>query len=220
MSRNAKLLLATLIAATAAACSTPAPLPTSFDVAEQRAIRSTAHWGVVAQEMAAQVSARVQSDALLKGRRIQVMMADQTSFGAGFQNFLLTELMRAGVPLAGQGDDQLVLLVAAQPVGHLQPPATHPTGLATAEAGLLAGFVDATAPMKSTLLAGGLGLGAVGVADAAYGRYGGGTPATELIVTASLFDRGSSIWRSTESFYVADGDRTLYQEPAAKLVRY
>ena len=232
MHRQAKILATALITSILglSGCAAPrysdAPTPTRFATSQQQTLQAAAHWQVIADNMAEQIS----NDLKNKGqaRVLHVKVTDQeTAFVDGFRELLTTALVNQGWDLSTSPKGALTVEVRYS-VQRFRPDRAQNVyfyGDATAlVAGLwaVAGIADSGLTRGAKLLTtaaavegfswlrneapGGLQQGNV---------VNGPTPRSEVILTAQVLDNDRILARRTNLYFAADEDFGLYWKRTA-----
>lgn len=193
------------------ACATPyseAPLATNFPTSNQPKLQAAAHWNVIARDVAKQISAG------LKEKRPLYLnqSSSTTTFDRAFSNQLISALVANGFPVQKAPAGALTVDVDTQSVHFAaNRPQYRYAGLPTALATGVWALVAADATAGGVLTAG------VAAADAYSWFHSefatGETPQTEIIVTISVSDATQYLARSTNVYYVADADSSMYEPP-------
>ena len=94
-------LLFILAMALCAGCASQIPLATNHPLTSQKKIRSSHHWDVIADDVAAQTVAALADKQKGLGEKplFVVSPADNTSFNTAFRNFLVTRMVNKGIPV-------------------------------------------------------------------------------------------------------------------------
>lgn len=200
------------VALLASACATPysaAPLATNFPTSRQQTLQAAAHWGRIAEDMARKLDKSLPDESPLYLRE----GALPTPFERAFAEQLATALMRAGHTIRTSPDDALVIDVETQVLAFSPDrPRYRHVGTATALASGLWALHDVVEhSVRGPLYAGMLVL--LGRDAHAWFRSKfdtGATPQTEIIVHARVSDPDQYLARSTNVYYVADADWSLY----------
>jgi hypothetical protein len=86
------------------------PLPANHPVSLQRELQAVQHWRVLAASVAANTRSLMDSDATASSLRYRVAPAvPTTAFSDAFHALLLTELVRAGVPVVAEAQDAVAI---------------------------------------------------------------------------------------------------------------
>lgn len=203
--------VAVAMSALVAACATPyseAPVVTNFLTTKQQKLQAASHWNVIAGDVAKQISA-----GLKEKRPLYVNQSSaKTTFDRAFSNQLISALVADGftvqkTPAGALGvdvDTQAVHFSANRPQYKY---AGVPTALMTGVWALHSAEATAGAVLYASVAA----------ADA-YSWFRsefatGDTPQTEIIITISVSDASHYLARSTNVYYVADGDSRMYEPP-------
>ncbi|WP_126443772.1 hypothetical protein [Sulfuricystis multivorans] len=201
-------------AAILAGCAAPfseAPLATNFPSTKQEKIQAAAHWDIIAKDVASRIAS-----SLPDKRPLHVVRKPGASaFDRAFENLLISSLVANGQTVMKRLDGALNVEVDTQVVSFsANRPQYRHHGTATA----LATGLWALDAVEAT------GAGALTAAIVAGDAYSwfrsefatGETPQTEIIVTTGVNDGNRYLARNTSIYYVADNDKTLYQNLAAQ----
>lgn len=216
--------MAGLLVSGCAARYADVPAPTRFENSTQQKLQATAHWRKIAEHFAEAISANLKGR--LSGRMLHVPQPEgEQVFVAGFRELLVTELVNRGVPVTTVAEGAMTLDIAysIQKFSADRAAATHHYGEATVLASGLWAFGEILA---SPVLSHGakVVLGVAGVEggfrvsqdELHKGKYASGpVPRSEIILTASILDRGVIVSRHSNIYYSADEDSALYwQRPS------
>jgi hypothetical protein len=196
--------------------SSPIPVSANFPLTVEPKVRSAGHWNLVSNDVVKQTL-----DSLGKlgvsGNLYVAMPANASAFDRAFQNFLITDLVKAGRVVQQFPDRALEVSYQTQVVRHNSPrPHFVPGRFTMITAGLYAAYGLGLAPVGDKM-AGGLAA-AVG-ADYLASESSGGPTHTELILTTTIAQGGRYLVRKTDIYYVEEADTALlqYRAPAPVL---
>ena len=195
-----------------AGCATPyseAPLAQNFPTSKQPKLQAAAHWNVIAEDVAKQISTRLKDKRPLFVNQSLV----KTDFDKAFTNDLISALVADGFTVLKSPAGALSVDVDTQVVrfSPKRPQYNH-VGAATA---LMTG-VWALRNVGFDTVGEVLGAGVAVTAGAdAYTWFHsefatGETPQMEIIVTTSVSDASQYLARSTNIYYVTDTDSRMY----------
>lgn len=211
-----KIAFALLAATALAGCKTPyspAPLATNFPTSKQEKLQAAAHWTAIVGHVEQQLIAELKKS---PPRPLFVASpANPTPFQQAINNQLISSLVKDGYEVSRTPAGALQIDLDIQAITFAPNRKQAPTiGMATAIAtGVWVLAERIGDPVgKVGRFAGAVGIGA-GVD--AYRWYdsefaSGPTPQTEIIITASVTDENRYIARASNTYYVADADRSLY----------
>ncbi len=211
-----KIAIALLAATALGGCQTPyspAPLATNFPTTKQEKLQAAAHWTAIAGHFEQQVMAELKKSS---PRPLYVESpANPSAFQQAINNQLISALVRDGYVVSRTPAGALQISLDIQAITFAPDRKKNaPVGLATAIAtGVWVLAERIGDPVgKVGRFAGAVGIGA-GID--AYHWYdsefaSGPTPRTEIIITASVTDENRYIARASNTYYVADADRSLY----------
>lgn len=203
-------LLASLVIA---GCASEVPLPDTHKISSQVKVKAAHHWDVIAADIASETKKLMNIDGgNMKQRVVYVMpAATETAFNKAFHNFLITQLVRQGVPVSEKRDGALEVRYEIQVVRHNSDRTVYRPGTFTA---LIAGILVARNIHTWDAAEKGLGALALGAGlDTGVG-YMTDVSKTEMVVTTSLSDQGLYRLRKSDIYYIEDVDGSLYKEQA------
>ncbi|MBK7281217.1 MAG: hypothetical protein IPI09_11030 [Burkholderiales bacterium] len=208
--KTLKLLALGAGAAVLAGCaSSPIPVSANFPLTVEPKVRSAGHWGQVSNDVAKQTLESL-SKLGVSGNLYVALPANPTAFDRAFNNFLITDLVKAGRVVQQSPDQALEVSYETQVVRHNSPrPNFLPGRFTMITAGLYAAYGLGLNPNVGDKMAGGLAA-AVG-ADYIASESSGGPTATELILTTTIASGGRYLVRKTDVYYVEEADTTLLQ---------
>ena len=208
--KTLKLLALGAGAAVLAGCaSSPIPVSANFPLTVEPKVRSAGHWGLLSNDVAKQTLESL-SKLGVSGNLYVALPANPTAFDRAFNNFLITDLVKAGRVVQQSPDQALEVSYETQVVRHNSPrPNFLPGRFTMITAGLYAAYGLGLNPNVGDKMAGGLAA-AVG-ADYIASESSGGPTATELILTTTIASGGRYLVRKTDVYYVEEADTTLLQ---------
>lgn len=193
----------------AGCASSPIPVSANFPLTVEPKVRSAGHWGQVSNDVAKQTLESL-SKLGVSGNLYVALPANPTAFDRAFNNFLITDLVKAGRVVQQSPDQALEVSYETQVVRHNSPrPNFLPGRFTMITAGLYAAYGLGLNPNVGDKMAGGLAA-AVG-ADYIASESSGGPTATELILTTTIATGGRYLVRKTDVYYVEEADTTLLQ---------
>ena len=193
----------------AGCASSPIPVSANFPLTVEPKVRSAGHWGQVSNDVAKQTLESL-SKLGVSGNLYVALPANPTAFDRAFNNFLITDLVKAGRVVQQSPDQALEVSYETQVVRHNSPrPNFLPGRFPMITAGLYAAYGLGLNPNVGDKMAGGLAA-AVG-ADYIASEISGGPTATELILTTTIASGGRYLVRKTDVYYVEEADTTLLQ---------
>jgi hypothetical protein len=200
---------------------TEAPLSTNFDTTRQKKLQAAHHWQVIANDMADTLA-----EALAKGTQCVAPSATcpaihvkqtvpNSAFGKAFHSQFLSRLVNKGQSVSVQGPGDIAVTVEAQTV-KFSPDRSQYLGAGKfSMLGLGLWGLHNLAEHSSYHHA--PGVGAMGIAIASdivqwnMSEFAKGpTPQIELILTTSATKDGKFLARTTNVYYIADSDASLY----------
>lgn len=196
--------------------SSPIPVSANFPLTVEPKVRSAGHWNLVSNDVVKQTL-----DSLGKlgvsGNLYVAAPANASAFDRAFQNFLITDLVKAGRVVQQFPDRALEVSYQTQVVRHNSPrPHFVPGRFTMITAGLYAAYGLGLAPVGDKLVG---GLHAAVGADYIASVDSGGPTHTELILTTTIAQGGRYLVRKTDIYYVEEADTSLlqYRAPAPVL---
>ena len=109
------LVLALFLLVTSCAQFEGVPGAEPFPDVNLKKAKSAQHWEVIAGELAGQVIA-LSNRSDLKGRTFYVTRGDRSAFSRGFQSFLISDLVKSGLPVVTKPDGAVEVRFEAQVV--------------------------------------------------------------------------------------------------------
>ena len=209
----------------AGCASSPIPVSANFPLTVEPKVRSAGHWGQVSNDVAKQTLESL-SKLGVSGNLYVALPANPTAFDRAFNNFLITDLVKAGRVVQQSPDQALEVSYETQVVRHNSPrPNFLPGRFTMITAGLYAAYGLGLNPNVGDKMAGGLAaaVGADYIASESSGGPtatdliltttigSGGPTATELILTTTIASGGRYLVRKTDVYYVEEADTTLLQ---------
>jgi len=209
------------------------PKPTTYEFSEQKKMQSAAHWNLLAEDVAGQVMAMLET----RGYLTQPVYMQppcgaplgpcevhlETSFGEGFYDLLLTHLVNHGLKVSAEEHGSLIVTNKLQVVWHNEDRRTRALrpGMLTGIVSLAAGWAwvlrDAIDHIGwdggATAAAAGAAITAAGIYDVASGMFTKGMPHSEVIITTSIRDFDRYLMRKTDIYYINDADYWHYKIP-------
>ncbi len=216
--KTLKLLALGASAAVLAGCaSSPIPVSGNFPITVEPKVRSAGHWNQLSQDVVKQTLESL-NKAGASGSLYVTVPSNATAFDKAFQNFLITDLVKAGrvVQVAPEGA-ALSVSYQTQVVRHNSyRPDFLPGRFTMITAGLYAAYGLGYNPVGDKM-AGGLAA-AIG-ADYIASESSGGPTATELILTTTITAGGRYLVRKTDVYYVEEVDTPLMQYKAPQVMK-
>lgn len=189
------------------------PEPIDYNHSVQRKMQAAHHWDVLAADVAGKINGElIRQDLFNTSLYVRTTCGDentpcapqQTSpFNEAFRDLLITELVGFGIPTRQTPDEEsLVVNYKVQIVRH------NAKRFRTIQPGLITGLTAAVLVLRNApeeLLA----LAAAGIVDYANqslvrgGHY-------EVIITSSMIEQGSYLFRSSDIYYINDDDFIHY----------
>lgn len=216
--KTLKLMALGAGAAVIAGCvSSPIPVSANFPITVEPKVRSAGHWNQVSQDVVKQTLEAL-NKAGASGSLYVTKPANPSEFDKAFNNFLITDLVKAGrvVQVAPEGA-ALEVSYQTQVVRHNSyRPDFLPGRFTMITAGLYAAYGLGYNPIGDKM-AGGLAA-AIG-ADYIASESSGGPTATELVLTTTITSGGRYLVRKTDVYYVEEVDAPLMQYKAPQVMK-
>lgn len=216
---KARCFLLLPIAAILTGCVSYVPVAQNFERSYQKVARTAHHWDVVAEDVVRQTMESIAKREELQGRSVYVAPTRSTAFNTAFREFMITRLVADGASVSvcksedttGFSADRPDLEVHydSQVIVHGFRPPSYVPGLLTALAGGVAVVRNVPDIGANTALVGGAAL--VDLAHAYLPR----PTRTEIIVTTTIIDSNRFVARSSDVYYVPDGDAQLFIQAVA-----
>ncbi len=200
----------------AGCASSPIPVSANFPLTVEPKVRSVGHWGQLSNDVVKQTLESL-GKASVSGNLYVSLPANATAFDKAFQQFLITDLVKAG-RVVQQGPEQaLEVSYQTQVVRHNSPrPNFLPGRFTMITAGLYAAYGLSYNPVGDRMAG---GLAAAAGADYIASESSGGPTATELILTTTIATGGRYLVRKTDVYYIEEADTTLMQYKAPQVMK-
>ena len=200
----------------AGCASSPIPVSANFPLTVEPKVRSVGHWGQLSNDVVKQTLESL-GKAGVSGNLYVSLPANATAFDKAFQQFLITDLVKAG-RVVQQGPEQaLEVSYQTQVVRHNSPrPNFLPGRFTMITAGLYAAYGLSYNPVGDRMAG---GLAAAAGADYIASESSGGPTATELILTTTIATGGRYLVRKTDVYYIEEADTTLMQYKAPQVMK-
>lgn len=216
--RKHNISAALALAAILAGCATPyseAPLATNFPTSKQPKLQAAAHWNVIANDVAQQLTASLKAKPALPALYVN-QATNKTDFDRAFANQLISALVAEGFVVQKSPAGAVVVDIDTQAVSFAaNRPQYRYAGAATAlTAGVWALHQASPAGIATAAI---IGADAYMWFSAEFAT--GATPQMEILVTTSVSDGRQYLARNTSVYYVADVDSALYRAPTPAPVR-
>ena len=213
MMKSRRILTAFALITVVAGCATPyseAPLATNFPTSKQPKLQAGAHWNVIANDVAQQLTASLKAKPALPALYVN-QATSKTEFDRAFANQLISALVAEGFVVQKTPAGAVVVDIDTQAVRFAaNRPQYRYAGAATA----------LTAGVWALHQANPVGIATAAIVGAdAYLWFSaefatGATPQMEILITTSVSDGRQYLARNTSVYYVADADAVLYRGPA------
>ena len=189
------------------------PQPEGYKYSTQHKMQAAHHWDVLALDVADQINKELIKDDLLNtpvyvkktcGKDDAPCKPNETSqFDEGFNDLLVTQLVRYGVPTCTQPDrEALVVNYKVQAIYHQADRRTVAPGVLTALGAGIA--VLRNAPPEVVIVATGAALDLANTFYVQNGHY-------EIIITTSMVSMRKYLFRTSSIYYINDEDFWQYQ---------
>jgi hypothetical protein len=203
-----------------------AQVPTSvtYPYISQQKMQAAYHWGVLAEDVATQVSETLKAKNLLTesvfiqpycGTPSEPCSAhNETPFGEGFTDLLLTKLVNSGVKVSTDEKNALIVTSKVQVVYHRANRDIPKIGaLAVLTAGVFVlreAFTYWDTPARIAAVAG-TALVLSEADDSTNGFFAGRLPHHEIIISTSILKDKSYLMRKSDIYYINDADFWHYK---------
>lgn len=190
------------------ACATsPIPVSENFPLTIQPKVRSAGHWNLLSKDVVTQTLETLKNVSANSPLHV-ALPPNASSFDQAFQEFLITELVKAGRDVRLAPDNAIGISYKTLVIRHESPrPHFVPGQFTMITAGLYAMYGLHAEHLDAKLL-GGLGLAAA--ADTIASLDSGGPTHTELILTTTMTTNGRYLARKTDVYYVEEADSSLF----------
>lgn len=207
-----KIPYAILAALALAGCASQVPVAETYPVSYQKKAKASHHWDVMAADVVSQTEASLERNNYLSGRALYVAPSEEkTTFNRAFANFLTSQLVNRGLPVATRSEGAVMVQYETQLVRHNSDRPNYSPGMLTMlTAGVLVARDVALYATGESLYLGGMAV--IGAADLGFGHLAGGPTKTEVIVTTSIGDNGRYLMRKSDIYYLEDVDASLFVE--------
>ncbi len=196
-------------------CSSRMPEPITFPYSQQKKMRASGHWEILAGDLANRInnelilSDNIETAVYVKptcGDEITPCKANETStFNEAFRDLLITSLYDYGIPTRSKSTPESIeALYKVQVVRHnAKRTRTMQPGILTTLSTAVA--VLRNAPSELILLATGVVADIANTSYTVNGHY-------EVIITTSMIENGKYLFRASDIYYINDKDFYQYQE--------
>ena len=196
------------------------PLTTHFPTTRQIKLQAGAHWEIIANA----VAEHMVSNKGIDGATLSILPpAPNSDFTKAFRNQLISALVNKGFPIARNAVGKGTIVEIETQLVRFSPARYQNHYFVTSKA-LASGMWSVHGleiPSKTTLKSGTLATNATidwnRWADQEFSEDL--TPQHELIVTTSVSKGGMYVGRTTDVYYIADTDMTLYGNQAGMKLR-
>ena len=197
-----------------AGCATSIPQAENFPLSKQKKAMAAQHWGMIASDAVMQTREALAGKEFAREKPLYVMQkTDATDFDRAFRNYMITELVNAGMPVSTKKDGAVEIAYETQVIRHPEPfdplMAGYKPGMATAAVSGLWILRNAVTRWSSSSAA----AGTIGMA-AGYDAWRASNPgetAVEVLLTTSIVHEDRYVMRITDAYYIEQGAAMLYE---------
>ena len=207
MNIAARLIAVSILAA---GCASPVPVAETHPLSHQKKVKAAHHWDVIAEDVAKETALLLAREGQGGQRTLFVPLPSTNSaFDQAFRNFLVTRLVRQGLPVSEKPAGALEVRYETQVVQYQSRREDYRPGVLT---GLVAGILVGRNFHTWDATERGMGaVAAVAGLDVAGGHLTSPSQ-TELLVTTSLSEGGRFLLRKSDVYYIEDEDGSLYRQ--------
>jgi len=173
-------------------------------------------WGLIAADVATQTKVSLEKNDFLMGRALYVAPTSKAPFDLAFNNYMVTSLVNAGLPVTSNPEAGVLLKYETQVI-------PHKISLDLANEGFTPVFTLGTAwgwVMRNAFVHNSIRLGVAGTLTAAaaldYMRANSkdlSPTDVELLITTSVIDNEQYLQRSTDAYYIEKAEAELFTPP-------
>jgi hypothetical protein len=180
----------------------------------QKKALAAQHWGAIASDVAAQTKESLAKSDFLQGRSLYVAPVSGAPFDKAFANYMISSLVRAGLPVTPNSDGAVELKYETQVI-------YHRVEFDPKEKGYIAGAPQSAGSDLWVLrnVDDHNFTGAAAAADVAATpdaeKYRTLPTNTELLITTSIADDDKYVQRSTDAYYIERADAQLFFRSSA-----
>jgi len=196
---------------------TEAPLATNFETSKQIKLQAAHHWQVIANDMADTLASALAkgTDCAGPAQNCASMAIGPTiplsAFGKAFQSQFVSRLVNKGVNVSADSEADIVVSIDAQTVKFSPGRSQY---LGAAKFTLISTGLWGLHEIERHESLGAAAFTAAVIADVVQWNMSefakGPTPQIELILTTSATKNGKYLARTTNVYYIADKDASLY----------
>ena len=210
--RHFRLLIVLAVALTSG-CATDIPVPSGYGPSKQAKLRATHHWDIVAADIAGQTQKQLESYGPVAGVYLPPPVS-RSPFEVAMHDFVITHLVRNGVPVDLNGGGPLQVTLGTQLVTNMSERDIAMRVPLTAIAGGIMVAYNVALHANPNFRAATV-LGSTAASDFGTDRLTrpGAPSKTELIVTTSVTNNARFLMRKTDVYYIEDADLSLFLEP-------
>ncbi|MCP4105715.1 MAG: hypothetical protein GY749_09280 [Desulfobacteraceae bacterium] len=213
---------------------TQTPRPVAYPDSTQYKLQAAQHWNILASDVAKQIKAGLSKmDSVTQPVYVEPACGaprggcqshEESPFGQGFRDLLMTHLVKEGVTTLGEIEEEaLVVSSKVQVLYHKDKRRTRKlkpgmwTGIVTTLSAAIAVIRDAYdygSKGRQMLAFGGGAIAAAAlhdITDGSFVRF----PHSEVIITTSIKDYNTYLMRKTDIYYINDADSWHYHNPPA-----
>ncbi|CAG0955191.1 hypothetical protein MTYP_00418 [Methylophilaceae bacterium] len=191
------------------------PTPQWYPDSPQKQVNAAQHWGLIAADAVEQTRQIVNAQSFARDRPLYVTENSATQFDSAFRNYMISALVKAGMPVSTVREGAIEITYETQVIRHgasFDPRQLgYKPGMATAGAAAFWVLREAT----STALVAGTVAGAAGY-DVYKARESTGV---ELLLTTSIVHANHYIMHNTDSYYIEKADAYLFEPCRSKSAR-
>lgn len=200
-----------LVAGLSGCATSPVPLAENFALTTQKKVRSAGHWELVARDVVDRTAAALKQTGIASGIDLHVVEpSNPTPFESAFRQFLITELVQAGMSVTRSSDSPIEVSYEATLIRHRSARPDFVPGRYTMLASGIYALRGLRGQHLDLKLAAGVAL--AGAADVAASMSSGGPTHTELILTTTVASGGHYLVRNTDVYYLEDDDAFLFAQ--------
>ena len=192
-------------------CASNMPEAQNFPPAQQKIALATRHWGVIATDAVEQSRATLDQELASKDIAVYVAENSTSEFSKAFRNFMISGLLKAGIPVSDKKEGAIEITYETQVISHKSRGKVFDPGANGYRTGTLAGTASGYWVLRNATLD---WIAASTVAAAGgydYFRQDHPEPTgVEMLLTTSIVRNGRYLVRNTDAYYVEDADISLF----------
>jgi hypothetical protein len=180
-----------------------APAAEKFDPTEQHKMLAAGHWGKIAADLAEQTKTLVSGSESLQGRPLFVAPNSSAPFDLAFANYMITSLVKAGLPVSTKRNEALEVKYETQVIYHQVSFDPKSRGFFPWDDGFWVSHdVDEDYSDETV--------------DPEKAKMRTAPTNTELVITTSIADNDQYLLRSTDAYYIEKAEAGLFKSSAFK----